>query len=66
MMRADNILQFLRLYNMINANIMINSKSNLGGKNFAQAEIIEPCHEKMCLRGLRPDTTQTSLLRYRD
>ena len=28
--------------------------------------ISEPCHEKTCLRGFRPDKTQTRLLSYRD
>ena len=35
-------------------------------KNNTKCCIIEPRHEKTCLRGLRPDETQTDLLSYRN
>ena len=35
-------------------------------RNWGTKDIYQPCHEKTCLRGLRPGKTQTGLLSYRD
>ena len=50
----------------LNYLLKFGTKTNKGCPKRYSVLLIEPRHEKTCLRGLRPGKTQSSLLSYRD